>query len=700
MSTQKRDALLLLKTALGDESAQFRDGQWEAIDKLVNHQSQLLVVERTGWGKSSVYFIATKILRDRGHGPTLIVSPLLALMRNQIDSASRLGVSAASINSSNTKDWDRVIGEVLSGDVDALLISPERFSNDRFVEHVLEPISQHIGLMVVDEAHCISDWGHDFRPDYRRLTNILQRLPSNLPVLGTTATANNRVINDVQQQLGNIEVQRGPLTRESLCLMTLFMPTQAERLAWLAENVPTFSGTGIVYTLTQRDAEQVACWLVSNGIEARAYHSKVISDGFLDSNEYRQHLEDQLLENKIKVLVATSALGMGYDKPDLGFVIHYQAPGSIVDYYQQVGRAGRQLSKAIGVLMSGAEDDEIISYFRATAFPKSEWVYQILNLLDDSDGLTEREIEEVVNLRNGQIKHVLKFLSVENPSPVLKDGSKWLRTPVNYSMDLEKINRLSNQRQTEWLEVQRYLSEPRCLMEFLSNSLDDPKSRSCGKCANCAAEPIAPSTVSQSITISAQLFLKQSEFELVCNKQVAKGAFPVYGLVGNIPENLRAETGRVLSKWGDAGWGRTVAHDKASGYFRDELVTAVSAMITERWKPDPSPEWITAIPSLRSPNLVSDFCERLSRELGIPFLPVVTKIVDNPPQKQQQNRFHQCNNLDGVFNLESECPTSPVLLVDDIVDSAWTLTIVATLLRRQGSGPVFPLALTSSSAGG
>ena len=690
-------AEVLLKTALADEQAQFRRGQWEAIDALVNHRQKLLVVQRTGWGKSSVYFISAKIFRDRGMGPTIIVSPLLALMRNQIESARRLGIVAETLNSSNSSDWSSVTQRVLDNQVDCLLISPERLANDQFIETVLQPIANRIALMVIDEAHCISDWGHDFRPDYRRIVSILRQLPANTPVLGTTATANNRVVADIQQQMGDIVIQRGELIRKSLALQTLILPNQASRLAWLVQVIPSLPGTGIVYTLTVRDAEQVAAWLRTQHIDARAYHGSVEAAGFDSSNDYRQHLETLLLANQLKVLVATTALGMGYDKPDLSFVLHYQAPASIVAYYQQVGRAGRGIDHAIGVLMSGGEDRDIHQFFRQSAFPAETQVYDILQVLEESDGLSIRDIEQQTNLRQGQIEKVLKLLSVENPAPVIKVKSQWRRTPVSYQLNRERIGHLTQQREQEWQEVQRYISQRGCLMTFLRLSLDDADPVSCGKCACCLGRPLIDPQVDATLAHQAATFLQRAETVISPKIQVAAQAFEEYGFRGNLPATLRAQEGRVLSRWGDAGWGSRVVAEKAAGHFSDELVAAIAEMIEQRWQPAPAPQWVCCVPSLRQPKLVADFARRLAQRLGLPFVDALQKVKDNPRQRLQNNRFHQCRNLDGAFATSADLPATAVLLVDDIVDSGWTMAVTAALLQQAGSGIVYPLALATST---
>lgn len=567
------------------------------------------------------------------------------------------------------------------------------------MDEVLLPIADRVGLLVVDEAHCISDWGHDFRPDYRRLVNVLRQLPPNMPLLGTTATANNRVIDDVQSQLGDIQIQRGTLVRDSLVLQTLRLRDQASRLAWLAQQVTELPGTGIVYVLTVRDAQQVADWLRSRGIEARAYYGSVEQSDFPDSNSYRQHLEDLLLRNEIKVLVATTALGMGYDKPDVGFVIHYQAPSSVVAYYQQVGRAGRAIDRAYGVLLAGKEDEDIHEFFRRSAFPDGRDVNAILDVLAASDGLSLPEIQAELNLRHGQIEKVLKVLSVESPAPVIKERSRWYRTAVHYTMDHERIRRLTEQREGEWQEILAYVDSRTCLMAFLRHALDDPGATECGKCAVCRGEPVVGTAVDGGLAIEAARFLRHAEIVFKPKKQVAAGAFQEYGFRGNFPKNSQAEEGRILSRWGDAAWGGLVADDKHAGHFRDALVDAMAEMIRDRWRPYPGPQWVTCVPSNNHPNLVPDFARRLADRLGFPFVDAIRKVRDNEPQKMQQNRFHQCRNLDGVFDVAQEMPSSPVLLVDDVIDSGWTVTVLAALLRRAGSGPVFPVALASTTSG-
>lgn len=701
---EHEEARELLREATNNAAAEFKEGQWEAIDSVANQRQRVLLVQRTGWGKSMVYFIATRIMRNSGAGPTLIISPLLALMRNQLDAAERLGLRAETINTTNQDDWDEIMAKVRDDEVDLLLVSPERLANQNFLDNCLLPIADRVQFLVVDEAHCISDWGHDFRPDYQRIDRILAQLPPNVSVLATTATANDRVVADVLQQLGDAtQLQRGPLGRDSLSLQTVDLPDRAARYAWLAKVLKQLSGSGIVYALTKRDVSRLTQWLKAQGIDARAYHGGV---GGVDEDgepvPSREELEGMLLRNEVKVLVATNALGMGFDKPDLSFVVHFQAPQSIVHYYQQVGRAGRGIDDSFGILMSGAEDDEINGYFIAQSFPPDWQVEKILSALEDADdGLSLPDLTHSVNLRVSQIEKVLKLLSVANSGLVAKQGSRWYRTANPFQSDRERVERLTGQRQEEWDQVQGYLKTDECLMRFLGEALDDPNAADCGRCANCLGGDVVGISISDDEIEEASRFMKRSDVNIAPRKRWESGAFPNYGWSGNISPELRNEDGRALSIWRDAGWGTRVDEEKDDGRFSDELVEACAKMIEERWCPDPAPTWLTCVPSRRSKDLVPDFAERLAARLGLPFIDAVSKIKETDRQRNMMNSWQQSSNLDGAFEVDKgSVQKGSVLLVDDVVDSRWSLTVVGALLREAGAGQIFPLTLASASAAG
>ena len=690
----------LLKQALDDPQADFRQGQWECIEALLNRR-RILVVERTGWGKSMVYFLATRMLRDQGAGTTLLISPLLSLMRNQIPAAGRIGVRAATINSSNREDWEAVQEHLLAGHIEILLISPERLANDDFRENMLLPVSDSIVLFVVDEAHCISDWGHDFRPDYRRIIRVLDAIPSNVPVLATTATANDRVVNDVESQLGNnIILQRGSLVRKSLKLQNINMPSPAARMAWLVKTIPSLPGSGIVYTLTRRDTERVTEWLKLNGINAEAYHSDISNRG--DGYFSREELEQKLLNNEIKALVATVALGMGFDKPDIGFVIHFQRPASVVHYYQQVGRAGRAVDEAYGILLCGEEDDNIADYFIRSAFPPQAHISDILRVLDESDdGLSVPSMQSVLNLRKTQIDKTLKFLSVESPSPITKIGSKWQVTAAasTYQVNQVYIDNIIKIRQNEQQVMRDYMDYKGCLMAFLQSALDDPAPQDCGKCVNCRSDLLLDESYDDNLANRAGLFLRRNYQTIEPRKQwPPHNPLPIYGFTGKIQENLLASEGRALCLWRDAGWGQLVYQGKyVDSRFSDELVDACADMLSV-WNPEPKPGWVTCIPSKNRPNLVPDFAKRLAQKLNIQFIDTLEKAKDNQQQKLMENSFQQANNLDGAFKLIIDPGNySPCLLIDDMVDSRWTFTVASALLRQAGCLAAYPMALALNS---
>lgn len=692
--SRREEALDCLRLLCGDPRAEFRAGQWEAVEELVDRRARLLLVQRTGWGKSLVYFLATRLLRTTGAGPTLLVSPLLSLMRNQVDAAERAGVAAERISSDNRDAWQK-IEQALEGErVDLLVVSPERLANDDFRGRVLPALVARIGLLVIDEAHCISDWGHDFRPDYLRLGALVRALALEVPVLATTATANDRVVADIRRQLGQgIRVSRGPLARPSLRLATLRMPRAAERLAWLAQHLPKLPGSGIIYTLTVRDSERVTRWLRQVGLDVQAYHAQ-LNDGA------RVAIEDALLANSVKALVATVALGMGFDKPDLGFVIHYQRPGSVVHYYQQVGRAGRALPEAFGILFEGSEDDRIQDYFIRAAFPPEGHIEEVLEVLADAPaGLTKYELRHCVNLTWRALEQVLKLVTIPDQPPVVRDGARWVRTGQPYEVDYDKIDAIGRQRQREQDRMRAYVAGERCLMQFLGDELDDPQSRPCGRCAVCLGESPIPTDVDPELVWRAAEYLQHDPQRIEPRKQWPQGfEFDAWDWHGPILDTQRIEAGRALSLWGDEGWGPQVGRGKfGMGRFSDELVAAAAELIAEHWHPPVA--WVCCIPSRRHPGLVAVFAERLAAALDLPSSPCLLKTRDTAEQKLMCNSYQQCRNLDGALRVDPRgCQSGPVLLVDDMVDSRWTFTIAGALLREAGVEAVYPFALAVTTS--
>ena len=676
-----------LRTLTGDGAAEFRAGQLEAIRDVVLDRARVLCVQRTGWGKSAVYFIATALLREAGAGPTLIVSPLLALMRNQIAAAERLGLRAHTINSTNREEWASVRDQLRSDTADLLLISPERLNNPQFRDEMLPQFAASVGLLVIDEAHCISDWGHDFRPDYRRVRDMLDRLPAGVAVLGTTATANDRVVDDVVSQLASssegepLRSYRGPLARSSLRLEVLELPRPAERLAWLASNLPRLHGSGIVYTLTKRDAEQVATFLNARGVAAVAYSGE-------HESETRIEIEDQLSRNELKAVVATSALGMGYDKPDLSFVVHYQAPGSVISYYQQIGRAGRAIEHADIVLLRGGEDRRIQDFFIEQAFPAREHVMAVLSDLDAAgdSGRTTRELMAVVNLGMGRIEAMLKILDVEGA--VERAGTRWKLVPdADWSYDAERYALITALRRAEQQAMAGFGSDGRCLMRVLQEELDDPAPADCGHCAVCAGArfdgPLDPSLVE-----AAGRHLRSTPIEL----EVKKMAPDEGGAMRKIPGDVRVEPGWALARFGDGGWWPAIERGLRAGEFEDDVVAALADLMRSG-----GTDWVTLVPSGRVGRVLEGLGELVAQRLDVPFLRLVERVSERPPQREMANAAQQVANVRGAFRVTAAPPPGSGALLDDRRVSGWTLAMVGGQLRRAGAARVVPVALATLS---
>ncbi|WP_328308755.1 RecQ family ATP-dependent DNA helicase [Streptomyces sp. NBC_00442] len=710
----RTEADTVLARLVGDATgtARLREDQWRAIEALVADKRRALVVQRTGWGKSAVYFVATALLRTQGAGPTVIVSPLLALMRNQVEAAARAGITARTINSANPEEWDTIQEEVAAGAVDVLLVSPERLNNPDFRDNVLPKLSAATGLLVVDEAHCISDWGHDFRPDYRRLRTMLAELPPGVPVLATTATANARVTADVAEQLGtgggsDALVLRGPLDRESLSLNVVSLPDAAHRLGWLADHLDELPGSGIIYTLTVAAAEEITTYLRRRGHTVASYTGKT-------ENADRQQAEDDLLANRVKALVATSALGMGFDKPDLGFVVHLGSPSSPIAYYQQVGRAGRGVAHAEVLLLPGREDEAIWKYFASVAFPPEEQVRRTLDVLAQAGRpLSLPALEPLVELRRTRLETMLKVLDVDGAVHRVKGG--WTSTGRPWVYDTERYAWVARQRSAEQQAMRDYASTTGCRMEFLRRQLDDEQAAPCGRCDNCAGARFT-ADVSGTALDEARGELTRPGVEVEPRKMWPTGLAAVgIDLKGRIPAGELAFSGRALGRLSDIGWGNRLrpmlAPGAPDGPVPDDVVQAVVSVLADWAKgrggwasggPDapPRPAGVVTLPSRTRPALVSSLGARIAEIGRMPLLGSLA-YAQGPQGERiaQSNSAQRVRALHHAFTVPESLAAAlaeadgPVLLVDDASDTGWTLAVAARLLRRSGAQGVFPLVL-------
>ncbi|MEU1917780.1 RecQ family ATP-dependent DNA helicase [Streptomyces massasporeus] len=702
----------VLARLVGDVSgeARLREDQWRAIEALVADRRRALVVQRTGWGKSAVYFVATSLLRARGSGPTVIVSPLLALMRNQVEAAARAGIHARTINSSNTEEWDAVQDEIAAGQVDVLLVSPERLNNPDFRDQVLPRLAAATGLLVVDEAHCISDWGHDFRPDYRRLRTMLADLPAGVPVLATTATANARVTADVAEQLGtggssDALVLRGPLDRDSLSLSVLRLSDAAHRMAWLAEHLDELPGSGIIYTLTVAAAEEVTAFLRQRGHTVASYTGKT-------ENADRQQAEEDLLGNKVKALVATSALGMGFDKPDLGFVVHLGSPSSPIAYYQQVGRAGRGVEHAEVLLLPGREDEAIWKYFASLAFPSEDLVRRTLDILGHAEKpLSLPALEPLVELRRSRLETMLKVLDVDGAVKRVKGG--WIATGQPWTYDAERYAWVARQRETEQQAMRAYASATDCRMEFLQRQLDDEAAKPCGRCDNCAGPRFAADTSEEALD-AARVDLGRAGVEVEPRRMWPTG-LPAIGvdLKGRIPAGEQAASGRALGRLSDIGWGNRLrpmlAPQAPDGPVPDDVAKAVVDVLADwakgpgGWAPGapesgPRPAGVVTVASRTRPQLINSLGARIAEIGRLPLLGAV-EYTGDAFSGSRSNSAQRLKALDGALAVPPALASAlteaqgPVLLVDDYTETGWTLAVAARMLRRSGAQGVLPLVL-------
>jgi len=651
-----------------------RDDQAAAVHALVVDRARTLVVQATGWGKSAVYWAATRALRDDGAGATLVVSPLLALMRDQVAAAGRAGLVAETLNSTNVEDWDRIMTVVDDGTLDVLLVSPERLANPSFAGR-LSGLLGRCGLVVIDEAHCLSDWGFDFRPDYQRLGRTLCTVDA--PVLATTATANRRVTDDVADQLGDgTRVFRGTLARASLRLAVLGGLGPLERYAWVADTLPGLDGSGIVYVPTVAETERLAGFLAERGLAVGAYSSALDPDR-------RAGLEQDLRANRVKALVATSALGMGFDKPDLGFVVHVGSPSSPVAYYQQVGRAGRAIDDAVAVLLPAENDEALWRYFATAGVPRPDQVERLLGSMG-AGPVTVPALETATGLRRGRIEALLKLLAVDGAVERRSDG--WSATGAGWHYDEAKWQALARVREAEADLMRAYAAGAGCLMAYLQQALDDPDPRPCGRCSVCRPGTVVPVAVSAETVAAARTALRGRDVVLEPRKRWPAGT----GRSGAI---RAGGPGRALAFGDDPAWVGVLPdpHGPDGPYDREVLDGMVEVLRRFKHHWAARPVAVVAIPSRRHPQRVASLAGAVAAAGRLPVVDLVE--LHGPGPAGDTASGATVRALGAMLRLRDGAPVpdGPVLLVDDTWRSGWTMTVAGALLRDAGASVVIPL---------
>jgi ATP-dependent DNA helicase RecQ len=678
--------------AIAGDGAVLSEDQSLAVAALCEPAARVLVVQATGWGKSAVYWAATAIRRHEGAGPALVVSPLLSLMRDQVGAAGRAGLRAATLNSSNIDAWAQVEAALRADELDVLLVSPERLANPGFGRRVLDELAGRLGLLVIDEAHAVSDWGHDFRPDYRRVADVLQTLNPHTPVLATTATANARVTLDVAAQLGEATlVLRGPLARSSLQLTVVDALSPIERFAWVVDHLPRLQGSGIVYTLTVADAERLAAavqFIHGDSCKVAAY------TGGLESGE-RERLEDALRGNRLKALIATSALGMGYDKPDLGFVVHVGSPPSPVSYYQQVGRAGRGIDHALVALLPSDADAGVWDYFATATIPDGPQVERLLaglSAYSDGRSATVPALEAETGLRRGRVELMLKQLAVDGVVERIEGG--WRPTGASWTYDQEHYDGIIATRRREADIMRAYTRGQSCLMQLLQESLDDTSAQKCGRCSVCLGHLPQPLRERpEAATVEAVTRRLRSEVTVLEPRKMWPGG--AFGTRGRIPAGLMAQAGRAIAYADAPEWRElvrsTFGRDGApSQELRDAAVGALGHWRTS-WPA--RPEVVVALPVAGFPLMTGGLADHLA-QVGQMGRADLTVAIDHAAPADLSSSEEAALWRDAIRvndELLSAVSGKVVLLVVDATSTQWPITVAAAHLLQAEASMVLPL---------
>jgi len=650
----------------------FYDHQWKTIVKILNGD-RVFLIEKTGFGKSLCYqYTATQF-----DGTTIIFCPLISLMRDQVNYLKSINIPSECITYENGEGVnDKIMSEALNGKLKILYISPERQENIEWLEIVKDI---NISMIVVDEAHCISMWGHTFRPSYRRIVNLVNQLPKNFPVLATTATATKRTTEDAMEQIGrDIQLIRGDLLRKNFYLNTLKVKNEEEKMGWLIDFLSKQDGTGIIYTGTRVKTEWFSAWLEFNGISSINYHAGLDADA-------RKEIEKGLMENRWKVVVSTNALGMGIDKPDIRFVIHTQVPQSPVHYYQEIGRGGRDgLPTKLFLLYNEDEDMDLPKSFIRNNRPSVEKYYRVIDVLK-KEALGLHNILKATNLKQTSLRVILSDLIDQGIANQALYG-RLKRYEIKFDakeLDTEGFEELRYFEEQELKAIIGYINSSLCKMNYLCQYLGDNQSI-CGKCDVCR-ENI------NSYQIPNHLINKIEEF-----KNTYFPDLKVESKKSNIVNGVAS------SYYGISNVGKTLnkCKYKDGGDFPSHLLKRTLRAFRHKFK-NQNFDLILYVPPTKSGDLVKNFSEKVSKVLDIPISHKLSKTRESKEQKALENYPLKRENVKGIFYYPNpeEIKGKSILLIDDIFDSGQTVKEIGLYLTGIGANIIAPVVIAKCIAG-
>lgn len=663
----RRDAEIKLKEIFGFDG--FYEEQWSAIEKLLNGE-RILMIQRTGFGKSLVYqFAATQ-----HPGTTVIFSPLIALMRDQVNSLKKRGIEAAYINSTLTpEEKQETLSKAIQGHYKMLYIAPERQEDEEWQDTVRQI---NLSMIVVDEAHCISVWGHDFRPSYRRIVNLVRQLQADFPVFACTATATKRVQEDIELQFDNrkLTVLRGDLTRPNFRLGVIKAESQEAKMIGVLEFVLEQKGTGIIYCGTQVESEQYSKWLEFNGINSTYYTAGL-------DNDTRKSIETGLMNNEFKCVVSTNALGMGIDKPDIRFIVHTQIPTSPLHYYQEIGRAGRDGLPTEIALFYNDQDNKLPESFINNSRPSIAKYHRIISVIQ-SESISLYNLIRKVNLKKTQVNVILNDLIDQRIAVKYGKSNRYEYKFGAPKLDDSKFKELRNAKMNDFKEMLSYVESLNCRMTFLRTYLGDPTHSTCGHC-----------DVDQDRVFNVSI----DEAGLKKVEEFRETYFPI--LEVSTKTNILVD-GVAASYYGVTNVGSVLHRCKydGGGDFPDFLLKKTLKAFRKHYG-QAEFDLVLYVPPTESGDLVKNFAEKVAKVLKFPISDALIKTRDTEPQKGFESSISKKDNLIGAFDCTEDISGKSILLIDDIFDSGQTIKCVADILKHKGVHIVAPLTIAKTVGG-